>query len=236
MSNFIKGVNGVVFIYDTVGMAWRPTACLTSVSFDSTVSTIESNTKCAPGVIEKDYGTISYSLALDGQYIDTTTVGGDTTKMSHDAIWNLQASKTKVLWKLDTDITNVDSVKYYGKAIISEVPLTMGSGDELSTFTATLDVDGAVTHADPALIPVFTNATNIPVTIGTAGTFQLVATNSPTTYAVLNGTLPTGMTLAPSTGLLTWTTGVTGVGVVNVTFSATNASGTGTKAMTITKS
>ena len=149
MSNFIKGVNGVVFIYDSIGLAWKPVACLTSASFDSTVSIIESNTKCAPGVVEKDYGTKSYSISLDGQYIDTTSVGGDTAKVSHDALWDLQNASKKVDWKLDTDITNVASVKYFGKGILTELPLTMGSADELSTFSATIDVDGTVVKVDP---------------------------------------------------------------------------------------
>ena len=149
MSNFIKGEAGILFIYDTVTSAYKPTACLTSTSLSSTVSMIESNTKCLPGFTEKDYGIASFSISIDGQYIDTTTVGGDTAKMSHDSLFLLQLAKTKVNFKLDTNVNNATSVKYFGKAIISDLPLDMGSGDDLTTFSATFDVDGNIFLTDP---------------------------------------------------------------------------------------
>jgi putative Ig domain-containing protein len=59
----------------------------------------------------------------------------------------------------------------------------------------------------------------------TPNSLQLVATNSPTSYAVVSGTMPTGLTLNTTTGLITGTTNVGGGS--NVTFSATNGFGTG---------
>jgi hypothetical protein len=41
------------------------------------------------------------------------------------------------------------SIKYYGQALITDLKLTQGSGDEVSTFTATLDGDGAISQTDP---------------------------------------------------------------------------------------
>lgn len=143
----IKGEKGIIYIWDAT--AYKPFACLTSTSLSTTVSIIESNTKCFQGVTKKTAGTFNGSLSLEGEYIDTTTAGGDIAKKSHDALFLLQQSKTKIEWKLDTNIDNANSVKYYGDAFISDLSADFGSGDDLATFSATLDVDGAILLTDP---------------------------------------------------------------------------------------
>jgi hypothetical protein len=143
----IKGESGILYIYQDT--SWKPIACLTSNSLSSTVSEIESITKCNPGKVIKSAGVFSYSLSAEGEYIDTTTAGGDTTKQSHDALFSLQQALALVEWKIDTDITNATSVKYYGSAIITDLEATFGSGDEFSTFSATFSGSGAVTTVDP---------------------------------------------------------------------------------------
>lgn len=143
----IKGENSIIYIHS--GAAYKPIACLTSNSLQSTLSVIESTTKCYPGVVKKTPGTFSASIGLEGEYIDTTTAGGDTAKQSHDALFALQKAKTVVEWKIDTDITNANSVKYYGNAIITDLNADFGSGNDLSKFSATLDVDGDVVTTDP---------------------------------------------------------------------------------------
>lgn len=143
----LKGEKSIVYIWDT--SAYKPIACLTSNSLQSTVSMIESTTKCFPGVTKKTPGTFNASIALDGEYIDTTTAGGDTAKASHDALFLLQQAKTIVAWKIDTNVDDATSVKYFGNAYISDLSADFGSGEDLSTFSATFDVDGAVLYADP---------------------------------------------------------------------------------------
>lgn len=143
----ILGEKGILYIY--TGAAYKPVACLTSNSLNTTVSMIESQTKCFPGVVKKTAGTFSYSIDAEGEYIDTTTVGGDTAKQSHDALFLLQQAKTIVEWKIDTNISNAASVKYYGSGYLTDLSATFGSGDELSTFSATIDGDGAILLTDP---------------------------------------------------------------------------------------
>ena len=143
----IKGEKGIIYIY--TGAAYKPVACLTSNSLDTTLSMIESKTKCFPGVVKKTAGTFSYSIKAEGEYIDTTTVGGDTAKQSHDALFLLQQSKSLVGWKIDTNIDDATSVKYFGNGYITDLGATFGSGDELSTFSATIDGDGAILLVDP---------------------------------------------------------------------------------------
>jgi predicted secreted protein len=150
MSTPMKGENGIVYIYDADTAAYKPVACLTSNSLNTTVEVIERQTKCAPGVVEKSAGSFNYSLSLEGEYIDTTSVGGDTTKESHDALLVLQQARELVDWKLDTDITDNTSIKYYGKALITDLSLDQGT-NENSTFSATLDGSGAILLTEPVI-------------------------------------------------------------------------------------
>ena len=50
---------------------------------------------------------------------------------------------------IDTNTGDANSVKYFGSGYYTDLTLTAGSGDEVSTFSVTLDVDGAVLYTDP---------------------------------------------------------------------------------------
>jgi len=68
--------------------------------------------------------------------------------------------------------------------------------------------------------------------VGVAFSYQITATNNPTTYAASG--LPSGVTINTTTGLIS---GIpTAAGTKNVTLSATNAGGTGTGVLVITVS
>lgn len=143
----IRGEKGILYIWDT--STYKPIACLTSNGLSSQLSMIESRTKCFPGVVKKTAGVINNSISAEGEYIDTTTAGGDTAKVSHDKMFTLQQARTLVTWKIDTNVDNVDSVKYYGTGYFTDLSATFGSGDEVTTFSVTIDVDGAVVLVDP---------------------------------------------------------------------------------------
>ena len=64
--------------------------------------------------------------------------------------------------------------------------------------------------------------------ISTAFTYNIVATNSPTSYALASGTLPAGLSLNTTTGAITGTP--TATGTSSVTVAATNGLGTSTAA------
>lgn len=144
MATPIKGEVGILYVHD--GTAYRPVACLTSNSLSTAVSVIESNTKCDPGVTKVQAGIYSYTLDAEGEYIDTTSVGGDDEKASHDYLFDLQLAKALITWKL---VTGVTGATYYGSALISDLSLDMGSGDDLATFSVTLNGDGLVVTTDP---------------------------------------------------------------------------------------
>jgi predicted secreted protein len=142
----IKGELGLLYIHD--GTIYRPLACLTSSSFSPNVSIIESMTKCNPGVVTKTAGMFTYALEAEGEYIDTTSVGGEITKASHDYLFTKMVAKLPVNWKL---VTGVTGVTYYGTAIITDLPLEQGAGDELSTFSITMEGSGSVVLTDPMI-------------------------------------------------------------------------------------
>ena len=139
----IHGKNGILSIWD--GAAYRPIACLTSNSLATSLSVIESNTKCDPGNTVRNADQFSYDISADGEYIDTTSVGGDTAKASHDWLLAKQMAKENVTWKLDSGLA--DTV-YYGDSIISDLNLDQAA-DANSTFSATLSGSGAIVLVDP---------------------------------------------------------------------------------------
>ena len=144
MATKIKGEAGILYIWDDT--IYRPIACLTSNNLATNVSIIESRTKCTPGVVESTGGVFSYTLGFEGEYIDTTSIGGDTTKASHDFMLFKQRTKLAQTWKLDTGATG--SV-YYGSAIITHLDLSQPAGDEVSTFTGTFTGTGDISTTDP---------------------------------------------------------------------------------------
>lgn len=141
--SIIHGKVGILSIWDTD--AYKPIACLTSNSLATSLSVIESNTKCDPGNTVRNADQFSYDISADGEYIDTTSDGGDTTKASHDFLLELQMAKTNVSWKLASGLA--DTV-YYGTAILSDLNLDQPS-DANSTFSATLSGSGAILTTDP---------------------------------------------------------------------------------------
>ena len=112
MSNFIKGDNIILYVHD--GSIYRPIACLTSNSLSQDVNVIESQTKCDPGVVIKDPGSMTYEITFEGNYIDTTSVGAEVTKASHDYIKTLLEAAGENTWKMSTGLDRHDRLLWYG--------------------------------------------------------------------------------------------------------------------------
>jgi uncharacterized repeat protein (TIGR03803 family) len=79
--------------------------------------------------------------------------------------------------------------------------------------------------------PTITSARSVSGVINTAFSYQIAATNHPTSYSYNSGTLPAGLTLNTTTGLISGT--LTAVASTSFTISATNGSGTGSTTLTI---
>jgi hypothetical protein len=78
--------------------------------------------------------------------------------------------------------------------------------------------------------PLITSATSAGGTVGTAFSYQITATNSPTSYGATG--LPAGLSVNTATGLISGTP--TSAGTSMVTVKATNAIGTGSATLTLT--
>jgi hypothetical protein len=98
---------------------------------------------------------------------------------------------------------------------------TNASGTGNATLTLTITV---------VAVPVITSATTTNGMVGSAFSYQITATNSPTGYGATG--LPGGLSVNATTGLISGTP--TAAGVSTVTLSATNSGGTGTGTLTLT--
>jgi len=77
--------------------------------------------------------------------------------------------------------------------------------------------------------PVITSATSLRGAVGSSLSYQIVATQTPISFAATG--LPTGVTVSTSTGLVSGTPTV--AGIFSVSISATNSDGTGTASLQI---
>src|SRR5258706_183578 len=78
--------------------------------------------------------------------------------------------------------------------------------------------------------PVITSASSATGLVGSAFSYPITATNSPTSYDASG--LPAGLSITTTNGLISGTPSVAGTSTV--TLSATNAGGTGTKSLLMT--
>ena len=145
MSTFIKGDAILLYVHD--GTIYRPIACLTSNSLSQTRGVIETQTKCLPGLTEKQAGAMTYNISCEGNYIDTTSATAEVTKASHDYLKTIMDAGTLVTWKMDTGLA--DTAAYYGSAIMSDLEMNAPTGDEFATFSCTLEGSGAIVTVDP---------------------------------------------------------------------------------------
>ena len=97
---------------------------------------------------------------------------------------------------------------------------------------AVVGVGSSITGTSKRMtVPVITSALTASVCIKTAYSYQITATQVPTSYNATG--LPTGLSINTTTGLISGTPAA--AGTANVTISATNAAGTGTATLVITQ-
>ncbi|MEO8616839.1 MAG: LamG-like jellyroll fold domain-containing protein [Luteolibacter sp.] len=116
---------------------------------------------------------------------------------------------------------------YIGRSQFSADPYLDGAVDEFRIYNRALSLAEIQSLAIP---PVITSATTATGTNGSAFSYTITASNSPSSYSASG--LPTGLSVNPSNGLISGTPSVTGA--FNAIINATNAGGTGNASLTIT--
>jgi large repetitive protein len=132
---------------------------------------------------------------------------------------------------------SVGSVSVSGTTVSYSASNTAYSGTVTFTYRAigpcgTQSAIATVTLTiNPPPVPVITSAATASGTFGQAFTYNTIANNAPTSYA-LTGTLPPGVTFNTTTGVISGTP--TNSGTFNVSITATNVTGASTpRAVTI---
>src|SRR5262249_59475314 len=112
-------------------------------------------------------------------------------------------------------------------------------GSYALTFTATNAAAAATAQPFPLTvfeIPRVTSLAFATFTVGTAGTFTVTTTGFPRPAITVAGTLPSGVTFVDNgngAAVLSGTPSVGAGGTYPLTFTATNARGSGTQAFTL---
>lgn len=98
-----------------------------------------------------------------------------------------------------------------------------------STFTTGFTNPNGIAFG-PLPVPVVSSDTRASVQAGTAFSYQIVTSNTPTSYNATG--LPDGLTIDTADGLISYTTNQ--VGIFTVSLSVANAAGTGSGILTLT--
>jgi hypothetical protein len=179
-----------------------------SITFNQSSPQIVGNVITGNGsVIQSGPGTLTLSGA--NIYTGTTTVSAGALTVNG----SLAPGSTVTV---DSGATLNGTGTINGNVIL-EGGATLGPG---------LTIVGTIT-----VTPAITSAATASGTYGSAFTYVISASNSPTIYSV-TGALPAGLSLNTSTGIIGGTP--TAEGTFNVTIGATNGSGTGTESLAIT--
>jgi hypothetical protein len=115
--------------------------------------------------------------------------------------------------------------------VISGTPTTAGSTNTIITATNGngTDTETLVFNITAGPPPEITSALAVSAATNTAFSYTIVAANNPASFGATG--LPAGLSINPTTGVISGT--VTTTGIKNVTITATNANGTDTKTLVL---
>lgn len=165
--------------------------------------------------------------------IETTIIGPGTVSFR----WRVESESGFDFLRVSLDGQVQASIS--GNTAWETRSLTLPTGSHVVRWSYTKDVslsEGADSGFLDALTinavqrPSISSATSVPGTVGQSFSYQIAATNSPTSFS-LSGTLPGGLVFSSTTGRITGTPTV--AGAFMVTIGAINAAGTGTAMLAI---
>jgi Putative Ig domain len=179
---------------------------------------------------KNDLGWITKKIAdlTDAINHQTKEIKTMATKQDLDAA---EATLTTAISKLASD--------FNAAFVALQAAIAAGGGDltpevaALATINNSVQTLDAQINADnPALMPVISSPITATGTVGTAFSYQIVASNTPTSFDATG--LPSGLTVDTAGGAISGTPTV--AGVTAITLKATNTNGTGIATLTLTVS
>lgn len=145
---YADGFKGGLSVYDTVASAWKPIACLNQTSHKMAVETAQKVNFCTQGKTVTKAKSITETVDIQGEVIDTTSVGGSTASASLAELKDM--ARKQITDKLEPEFRlerDFDGFLYF-KGTITNVEDTY-SATEDATFSASLSINGEVTETDP---------------------------------------------------------------------------------------
>lgn len=147
---YIKGDIGTLAYWD--GDAYKPVVCLTSSSHELVMNTTEKVNMCNAGRTIQSPQSISETVNIEGEVIDTTEVGGVSPGVTVGELKSLAraqvTSGTGDLFRLNRGPEGY----IYFTALLSNVSDAYNAGED-ATFSATLTITDDPTDVDPNAEP-----------------------------------------------------------------------------------
>ena len=152
-------------------------------------------------------GTSSAIGSITSKILDLSVNGGSFKVSFKVKGWTTVEGNIKITATGLTAQTVTYTAVIAGSFESKEVTFTGG------TSNSTIKIETTAKRAFIDDVVIYYNATSIPVvsaaspigTVGTAFTYNISATNSPTSYAISSGTLPAGLSLNTTSGAITGT-------------------------------
>jgi sugar lactone lactonase YvrE len=225
----------------------EPNTCPVLSNGSSAAGTLAAGASCALAISFSPTvaGSLNESLVLTDNNLNAATPNYATQSISLSGT-GLPATPS-VTWPSPAAITYGTALSGVQLNATASVPgifayspaagtiLAVGQHTLTVTFTPTDTTDytsatASVTLTVNQAAPSITSATTANGTAGSSFSYQITASNSPSSYAATG--LPAGLSVNTSTGLISGTP--TAAGTSTVTLSATNSTGTGTETLTLT--
>lgn len=143
---YVSGHERTLARYD--GTAYLPVGCLTSASFQAVMNMIEKVNMCTNGQTQQSPNSITRTVQIEGEIVDTTVVGGSTISESIDELYDVQetqlTSKEADTWRLSN---GPFGYKYFD-GFLTDLSDNYQAGED-ATFSASLSVENTPTDTDP---------------------------------------------------------------------------------------
>jgi hypothetical protein len=181
------------------------------------------------------WGSAILSLTINGGIPSITVTNGGFATVGVPFSYQIQASNNPTSYGATGLPASGDLSVSTGTGLISGTPQSADVGTYNVTLSATNSYGTGtvnwklVISSAPLGIPAIT-ASTAAATVGVAFSYQIQATNSPTSYGATG--LPSGLSINTGSGLISGTP--TAAGQYSISLSATNSAGTGIATLTLT--